>query len=225
MEERGIISWVHADVAYTDKRGTYLSGLFGVVKPNKYTINKRPVLRVIMNLIPLNGLFQVLRGDINYLPSATQWLPIFLQSGDQITRSQADMSAAFYLFELPVQWQKYMCFNFSVKGHQLGFTGDAAFKLYRPTCRVLPMGWSSSVGIMQAISREVLLSRGLPEDREIRRGVKPPPWFTQAASAATESRAWWQVYLDNFLSELRESSPTMWLYSRKLWRHGIQLEF
>ena len=78
---------------------------------------------------------------------------------------------------------------------------------------------------MQAISREVLLSRGLPEDREIRRGVKPPPWFTQAASAATESRAWWQVYLDNFLSELRESSPTMWLYSRKLWRHGIQLEF
>ena len=74
LKDRGIIDWVPADSAYSDGRGTYLSGLFGVVKPGKYTENHIPVLRVFMNLVPVNGLFEVLRGDINCLPNATQWL-------------------------------------------------------------------------------------------------------------------------------------------------------
>ena len=79
LEERGVISWLPAELAYSDRFGTYLSGLFRVVKPNKFTPKNLPVLRVIMNLIPINNLFEVLRGDINCLPNATQWLPICLQ--------------------------------------------------------------------------------------------------------------------------------------------------
>ena len=61
LNERGITTWVPASDAFSDHRGTYLSGLFGVTKQGKYTENGQPVLRVITNLIPTNGLFTVLR--------------------------------------------------------------------------------------------------------------------------------------------------------------------
>ena len=33
LQERGITEWVTEDTAYRDERGTYLSGIFGVIKP------------------------------------------------------------------------------------------------------------------------------------------------------------------------------------------------
>eukprot|EP00435_Cladocopium_sp_Y103_P046259 s2759_g13.t1 len=53
---------------------------------------------------------------------------------------------------------------------------------------------------MQAISREVLLQRGLPSEFELKKGSPLPAWFTQAVDSASMTRSWWQVYLDNFLS-------------------------
>ena len=37
LEQRGVITWVPESVAFRDKRGTFLSGLFGVVKVGKCT--------------------------------------------------------------------------------------------------------------------------------------------------------------------------------------------
>ena len=109
LKNRGIIDWVPADSAYSDERGTYLSGLFGVVKPGKYTVNRLPVLRVIMNLVPVNGLFEVLRGDISCLPNATQWLLLCFSGGVEVNLSQGDMNSAFYLFSIPSAWRPFMC--------------------------------------------------------------------------------------------------------------------
>lgn len=200
LHERGIISWVPSEEAFSDDRGTYLAGLFGVVKPGKFTTSQLPVLRVIMNLIPINGLFRVLQGDIGLLPNATGWLPLCMCQGEEITISQGDMSAAFYLFAIPEVWQRFMTFNFQVKGKDLGFSNLRGNRWYRPACRVLPMGWSSSVSIMQAVSREILLSRGLPPNLELKKGTPPPPWFAQVHGGTTSTRSWWQVYLDNFMA-------------------------
>lgn len=69
------------------------------------------------------------------------------------------------------------------------------------------MGWSSSVGIMQQISRQVLLMRGLPKSLEVERVHGVPRWFTSTVAAADGHRAWWQVYVDDFIAG--ESSRTV----------------
>ena len=62
---------------------------------------------------------------------------------------------------------------------------------------VLPMGWKSAVGVMQAIHRGVLLSGGgfggkLPGTAELK---KTAPLPTSADQRCKEA---WEVYLDNF---------------------------
>ena len=217
LTERGITTWVPEETAFSDHRGTYLSGLFGVIKAGKFTDQQEPVLRVITNLIPTNGLFTVLRGDVDLLPTATGWIPILLESGDVITLSQADMASAFYLFAIPEQWFPFFCLNFLVDGEVIGLQSG---KKFRPTIRVLPMGWSSSVGLMQQISREILLGHGLPPELEFRKTGPVPLWFAQVVEQASPTRAWWQVYLDNFLSGERHEgeggSTAMELHEKAL---------
>ena len=200
LYDRGIISWERADSAFTDERGTYLSGMFGVIKPGKWTSDGRPVLRCIINLVPSNGLFDVIRGDIDCLPNATAWLPLYMEDGEEMAISQGDMASAFYLFFLPECWRPYMCLNYAVKGCDINVEGLEKGVLYRPSIRVLPMGWNSSVGIMQAISREILLARGLPPELELKKSSGIPHWFAQVASQSMVDKAWWQIYLDNFMS-------------------------
>ena len=151
LTSRGVVKWLPIDQCYSDKNGEYLSGLFGVVKPGKFTQDHQPVLRVIMNLVPINNIFTVLRGDIDCLPNPTQWMNICLDDGDVISLSQGDMASAFYLFATPSCWQPYMCFNFKAKVCRLKVDGLDPNTIYRPACAVLPMGWSSSVGVMQAV--------------------------------------------------------------------------
>ena len=203
LKERGIIDWVPSDVAFSDEFGTYLNGLFGVVKQGRYTKTGEPVLRVIMNLIPVNNILQINKGDIGFLPSPTSWIPIFADEGEELTMSQGDMQSAFYLFRMPPGWERFFCFNFSINGAKLG---KDPCQTFRPCCKVLPMGWNSSVGIMQQISRQVLLMRGLPKQMEIERVSGIPRWFTKAVAESSEQRAWWQVYLDNFMSGESSSS-------------------
>lgn len=107
------------------------------------TSDGRPVLRLIMNLIPINRALEVILGDIAELPSASTWQQLVLSEGDTISIAQADMAFAFYLFRVPTPWLKFLCFNFKLKGKDVGLPGSR--DIY-PACRVLPMGWASSVG-------------------------------------------------------------------------------
>ena len=200
LENRGVISWLPVSEVFGDETGYCLNGLFGVVKPGKFTSSNTPVLRVIMNLIPANRLFQVILGDVQLLPSGAAWIPLVVSEQEELRVSQGDMSAAFYLYSIPEAWHRYLCFNFAADGAAIGRVPGV---LYRPCCVVLPMGWNSSVGIMQQLSRELLLMRDLPAGLEVHKGRPVPSWFTNVVEQATAARAWWQVYLDNFMAAER----------------------
>ena len=204
MFERGVVDFVREDDVFRDAEGPYLSGLFGVPKPSKVTEKGLPVLRLIMNLIPINKAMDVILGDIAELPSATSWQQLVLVDGDSISTSQADMASAFYLFRIPPCWQKYLCFNFKLTRSEAGLSGPG---FVYPACRVLPMGWSSSVGIMQMASRELMRLASLPPGMELHKRSLVPHWFVDLLPTCKGSLAWWQVYLDNFMATVVRQGP------------------
>ena len=131
---------------HKDKKGPYLSGLFGVEKPNRFTKEGQPLLRVIMNLKPINRALKIIKGDIGELPPATSWTQLPKQS--MFLRP-----TAFFLLRLPEAWRPFLCFNSRLDGSEIGRETDAVFV---PTCIVMPMGWNSSVGLMQMASGELI---------------------------------------------------------------------
>ena len=197
LYERGVVDFVPENEVFSDSDGKFLSGLFGVPKPGKFTASGKPILRLIMNLIPINQALEVILGDIAELPSATMWQQLVLTEDDMVTVSQADMASAFYLFRLPVAWLPYLCFNFRLSRDQVGLPGSG---WVYPSCRVLPMGWASSVGIMQMASRELIKRAGTMPGDELRKQGSIPPWFVDWCRSVPQGNTWWQVYLDNFMS-------------------------
>lgn len=145
LVERGICKW------YPEKeihrfRGSYVKyGMFGVVKPGK-AVEGRETLRVIMNLIPSNSIHSIIPGSVHRLPTITQWTSI--GPGEKVEVSQADITSAFYLFQLPSAWHRRLAFNIDCLGSELGAGYDSKTKYTLCAC-VLPMGWSSAVGIME----------------------------------------------------------------------------
>ena len=196
LEERGIIEWIPLSSVHCDHQGRFLSGMFGVEKPNRFADSGAPLLRVIMNLKPINRALRIIKGDIEQLPAPTLWNHLVLGLDEKIVASQADMSSAFYLFRLPRVWLPYLAFNSKFSGKDLGLPTS---ELLVPSCRVLPMGWSSSVGLMQMVSRELLLRRDMLGADELRRQMLAPAWFIDIA-LRQGPKAFWQVYLDNFMA-------------------------
>ena len=186
LVEHGVCEWIDGKDVKTFQGTKLLDGMFGVAKSDM-TPQNETVLRVIMNFIPLNRLMKVIGGGIENLPHITQWLSLAVCGSDEVYFHQSDMSAAFYLFELPRCWRKWMCFNIERSGQFL-------------CCRVLPMGWSASVGVMQEVSARILVSGGLPSDAQITKTKPPPVWFNAPGSTRETTCAWWQVYLDNFVA-------------------------
>ena len=196
LEDRGVIEWVPLEDVFADKDGPFLAGMFGVQKPGKFCKSGAPVLRVIMNLKNINRALKVIKGDISHLPAATSWTQLILEEGTVLEISQADMQSAFYLFKMPSQWRPYFCFNQIFRGDQVNMP---QFKAVVPSCSVLPMGWASSVGLMQMVSRELMRNISAGPGAELRRGALVPKWFISVLKeGGTES--WWQVYLDNFMA-------------------------
>ena len=172
-----------------------LNGLFGVPKP-KYLKDGRPILRTIINLIPSNRIQRVIGGHINCLPSITKWQSIILGDGENLLAYQCDMACAFYLFALPDIWLPWFCLNFDLSGRDLGLPSDERYTI---ACCTLLMGWKSAVGIMQCLSRRVLLESRLPDSHEVRKDRMGPNWLAHCWRQGGE-HGWWQVYLDNFIS-------------------------
>lgn len=196
LKERGVTDWLPLSEVYRDTQGPFLSGLFGVEKPNKFATNGAPLLRVIMNLKPINRALRIIKGDIKELPMATNWTQMCLLETETVHVSQADMSSAFYLFRLPSCWRPYLCFNTKVDGSRIGLRPGVQ---YVPTCVVLPMGWSSSVGLMQMASRELIRRGSQFTATELHRQMIAPPWFVNLLQRAGK-RQFWQVYLDNYMA-------------------------
>ena len=192
---RNVCDWVDLDLVYKVNGVPILNGLFGVPKSSLLS-DGRPILRFIMNLTGSNATQYQLEGLTGSLPSITTWQSIFIDEGETLQLFQSDMSSAFYLFRIPRAWLPYLAFNLVVSGSVLGRDPRKRFAL---ACTVLPMGWLSSVGIMQEAS-EMLLRRGpIHKGGQLSRSKPIPEWFNEVLLRAGENhRAWWHVYLDNF---------------------------
>ena len=195
LVKRGVCGWIpYEDVGVY--RGTkILNGLFGVEKSAK-TDSGKTVLRLIMNLVPSNSVFKQIRGAVDRLPSITCWMSSVVQDGQELRLWQSDMSNAFYLFRIPEQWMPYLSFGVFTDGANIGKTAGKKFAL---SCRVLPMGWGSSVAVMQEVSEKILHIGGLDPSGQLVRQRAVPHWMVGIVSQGKkEGRAWWHVYLDNF---------------------------
>lgn len=195
LVRRNICQWLPLDKVYKVGGQRILNGLFGVSKPACLE-DGRSVLRLIMNLTGSNATQEQLVGGCNTLPNITCWQSLVIDEGECLSCFQSDMSAAFYLFRIPECWQAHLAFNVVTSGINLNGNPNQLFAL---CCNVIPMGWQSSVGIMQEISENLLKRHLQGPGHQICRGKTLPPWFNEVLEkASTEERHWWHVYLDNF---------------------------
>lgn len=198
LVERGICVWRPEREVFRFRGTPVKNGMFGVVKPGR-AIEGKETLRVIMNLIPSNSLHKVIQGAVHKLPSISQWTSIFLGPGEHLEICQADITSAFYLFELPQAWHTRLAFNIDMKGD--GFEENTTYTL---CARVLPMGWSSAVGIMEEAAEQLLKDVGLPESHCINRVKLLPEGFVRKMKEdEVGSTPFWHIYLDNFASGQR----------------------
>ena len=195
LVSRGVCRWIPLGAVHEIRGKKLLNGLFGVEKPTT-TPSGSPVLRVIMNLVPSNACLKQLQGAIESLPSIASWQGIALEGNEELELHQSDMSSAFYLFRLPEAWGPYLAFNIVVPGEQVGFPDIDQMAL---CSNVVPMGWASSVGLMQEMSENLLTRQGLSTAHQVRKGRALPPWMNEVlAESRRSSRFWWHVYLGNF---------------------------
>ena len=210
--QRDLTLWMPRELIFTVRGVPIISGLFGVNKgkdvPGSPGLSQ---LRLICNLVPSNGFFREIRGDVEHLPYMLQWATLILKDDEVLLISQEDMTCAFYLFRLPRAWCRFFAIGFPIKLADL--TGNArardqSVSMAGGACtsglgylvlQVLPMGWKSAVGIMQAVHRRLLassLAKGsrLPSGEEIRKTAPMPPSEDQRTLRG------WQVYLDNYAS-------------------------
>ena len=166
-----------------------LNGLFGVSKDEFQ--NGWETQRLIMNLIPVNRICRNLGGDLSTLPNWAGMASYLLGDGQVTLMSSEDIRCFFYLFSVPLAWQRYLGFN------KLVPSGALPEELRGKPCvlvsRVLPMGFLNSVSIAQHVHRRVArlaLYSGvdfLGNQDEIRRDRALP-----------SSQTLYRIYLDNF---------------------------
>ena len=195
LVDRGICEWIDLSAVVRYRDQPVLNGLFGVKKSAQLN-DGRVILRLIMNLVPSNSILAQFQGGTQNLPMITSWMSAVLEGDDEVSIWQSDMSNAFYLFRIPSAWLGFLAFNVVVGSEDLGLPGGGKKAL---ACKVLPMGWLSSVAVMQEVSERILLDRQLGFESQIVRRRPVPLWMVGLLKEARrDNRAWWHVYLDNF---------------------------
>ena len=163
-----------------------LGGLFGV--PKNEEVDGIPVLRLIMDLRPINKLFESIVGDLNTLPMLGQLLPLEIFPEETVLVSSEDIKAMFYIVGLPDCWRPLLAFGREIPDHLRpeGMSGPCVL-----TSRVLPMGFINSVSVAQALHRNIVNHAvddlGISREAEVRRDQVLPL-----------SSILYRVYLDNF---------------------------
>lgn len=103
-----------------------------------------------------------------------------------------DLVSCFYLFSIPYEWTKYFAFRKAIKRKALGGPGDPEEDLYLAS-RVIPMGWSAAVTVVQHLHRELAFKpEGLDAGRELHREHPMPE------KRIGEDNAFWNLYIDDF---------------------------
>ena len=162
-----------------------LGGLFGVPKGEE--IGGIPVLRLIMDLRPINSLYELITGDLPTLPLLSQLFPLEI--------------------ELPEVWRPLLAF-----GRELpdSLKPPGVSEPCVLTSRVLPMGFMNSVSVAQSLHRSIVnlaVDRfGISRDQEIRKD-QPLPSTALA----------YRVYLDNYDVLERSNAAAAHILSGQEW--------
>ena len=122
---------------------------------------------------------------------------LVLEEDETIEVSQADMSSAFYLFKLPPQWTKYLCFNARFTGDAVGLPASETFRsgLQSFAHGLVELGRPYANGFAGARAKAGLLDR-----RGAAEANSSPPVVCDTL-LRSGSEHFWQVYLDNFMAE------------------------
>ena len=191
LYKRGLVRPVDV-VARVDDQ-LVLNGAFGVPKPGKQLADGRDVLRFIMDFRSINSVMKIIEGDVRTLTGAPAFQHIVIPPGTLLRVSADDLVSAFYLFALPKEWSQLMTFSMPVKWKSLGIDREGDRWI---GASVLPMGWSSAVGLMQHAHRRLALrsfpggGAGLIPGLEIRRDEVFPELECDGGAA-------WSLYLDD----------------------------
>ncbi len=191
LYDRGLAGPVARCAAVGEQK--ILNGAFGVLKPGKLSPKGAPVLRLIMDFRAVNSVMRVIEGDVRTLVGAPALQHVVLPEGHVLRVSAEDLVSAFYLFSLPEAWSHLMCFERVIKWRSLGVDKDGETYL---GASVLPMGWSSAVGLMQHAHRRLALRSpfqgggGLLGELEIRKDTIFP-------ELEPDGNAAWSLYLDD----------------------------
>ena len=189
MFERGLVQAAKTIPAVFGEKA--LNGAFGVPKAGKTLASGEEVLRLIMDLRATNWMMEQLEADTITLTGAATFQRIIIEDGMELLISGEDLTSPFYLFRLPQVWVDYMVIGAAVPGRRLGLSHD---DLVYPGLCVLPMGWRSSVGVMQAAHRRIALGSplrggaGLAALAEIQKGAVFPD---------LDEGPGWSIYLDD----------------------------
>ena len=109
---RGIFDKVHEDDLYEIKGQPLLNGLFGVSK-NEFE-DGWEAQRIIMNLIPLNGVCRSFDGDVSTLPSWAGMNALHLQPHEDLLVSSEDVRCFFYIFRVPPSLASFSCLQSTI---------------------------------------------------------------------------------------------------------------
>ena len=218
LVRRRLCVWVEDSDVLRVKGSKVLNGLFAVGKGSTLASGEE-VQRLIMNLVPSNGVLKQLQGSTSDLPAITQYLGLVVDDNQQLAFYQSDMSSAFYLFRIPPAWNRMLCFDLCFDGRLLGLSEGSRYYL---GCNVIPMGWSSAVSIMQEIADRLTVIGKLPEGHKVRKTAPLPWWLVDVIERGKRShKAWYHVYLDNFCAMERVNSSEDDLGGRRL-HEGIE---
>ncbi|CAK0845909.1 unnamed protein product, partial [Prorocentrum cordatum] len=173
---RGMVGPIDEDEIATRDGVPLINGAFGVAKVHDAPVRcgdgeERPVLRLIVNLIPANACQRAIAGDTPAMPTMGQLNGLALAPGEQLLWSGAGRKASFYVFRAPPAWWPYTALGPPVPRRLVGGSGDG---LTRVALRVIGMGWVSAVGVTthlhrNMLRRSALVPRGLPPAAEVAR--------------------------------------------------------
>lgn len=151
--KRGLMVAVDPEEVFKHNGKPVLHGA-GAVKKVKVVDGKEVrVQRFISNLIPSNTYQERLEGDDHLLPYLGQLTLLEQEEGQVFLVDSEDFVSCFNLFKLPPVWHRYMAFGKLVDAKCLG--GEPGKMVY-PAMAVLPMGWISSVAVIQSIVRTLV---------------------------------------------------------------------
>jgi len=188
----GICTFLEREEVFSLGEDLLLNGLFGVSKDE--WVRETEVFRLIMNLVPLNGIAHSLRGDVDTLPMWSLMTPFYIQPSDRLLVSSEDVRCFFYTMSVPSSWWKYLAFNKVVPQDCL--PSDLQGREVYLAAKVLPMGFLNSVSLAQHVHRNLSLwSSG--QDPEVV-GENPPEGEIRKDRPVTVKNPCWRIYLDNY---------------------------